>query len=61
MLRFHPFLNDFPLYKSDKCVPLNLITLHSANSNLEVMHPKLQAKLEAGWAAGPFEERPFPN
>ena len=58
---FNGFSFGFPLYYSGSRVPTDSKNLKSANMQSDIVRKKIQAEVDAGRVAGPFQNRPLPN
>ena len=58
---FNGFSFGFPLYYSGSRVPTDSKNLKSANMQSDTVRKKIQAEVDAGRVAGPFQNRPLPN
>ena len=55
---FNGFSFGFPLYSSGSRVPTDSKSLKSANMQSDSVRKKIQAEVDAGRVAGPFQNRP---
>ena len=58
---FNGFSFGFPLYYSGSRVPTDSKNLKSANMQPDIVRKKIQAEVDVGRVAGPFQNRPLPN
>ena len=55
------FLYGFPLHYTGTRMPRDAKNLKSARTRPEIVGQKIQAEIEAGRVAGPFDQRPLLN